>query len=114
MKLKIRFVILIKKKKNDQNFSRQLKLKFLKYEIPKFAIHYTKGLAKERKQKKFEFRKRIKKKKIEISLHDAKNQVSIIVLKMDQTQFTITLQKALELEANTTGMTTAEVQQFFF
>ena len=37
--------------KNDCNFSRQLKWEFLKYEIRKFTIHYTKGLAKERKQK---------------------------------------------------------------
>ena len=37
--------------KNDNTFSRQLKWEFLKYEIQKFTIHYTKGLAKERKQK---------------------------------------------------------------
>ena len=39
--------------KNDYNFSRKLKWEFLKYEIRKFTIHYAKGLAKERKQKKF-------------------------------------------------------------
>ena len=48
MKLKIWFVILIKK---DFDFSGQLKWEFLKYEIDKFTIHYTKGLGKERKQK---------------------------------------------------------------
>ena len=48
-------------KKNDCNFSRQLKWEFLQYKIHKFTIHYTKGLAKERKQKNFELRKRIKK-----------------------------------------------------
>ena len=37
--------------KNDCDFSRQLKWEFLKYEIRKFTIYYTKGLAKARKQK---------------------------------------------------------------
>ena len=47
--------------KNDCDFSRQLKWEFLKYEIHKFTIHYTKGLGKENQTKNFEFRKRIKK-----------------------------------------------------
>ena len=37
--------------KNDCDFSRQLKWEILKYKIRKFTIHYTKGLAEERKQK---------------------------------------------------------------
>ena len=41
--------------------SRQLKWEILKYEICKFTIHYTKGLAKEKKIKQKKFRKRIEK-----------------------------------------------------
>ena len=37
--------------KNNSNFSRQLKWEFLKYETRKFTVHYSKGLAKDRKQK---------------------------------------------------------------
>ena len=57
--------------KNDCNFSRQLKWEFLKYEIRKFTIHYTKGLAKERKQKILNLESELK--KLEISLGDANN-----------------------------------------
>ena len=57
--------------KNDYNFSRQLKWEFLKYEIHKFAIHYTKGLAKERKQKILNLESKLK--KLEIILDDANN-----------------------------------------
>ena len=57
--------------KNDCDFSRQLKWEFLKYEIRKFAIHYTKGLAKERKQKNSNLASELK--KLEISLDDANN-----------------------------------------
>ena len=57
--------------KNDCNFSRQLKWEFLKYEIRKFTIHYTKGLAKERKQKILNLESELK--KLEISLDDANN-----------------------------------------
>ena len=35
--------------KNDCVCTRQLKREFLKYEIRKFTIHYTKGFAKEKK-----------------------------------------------------------------
>ena len=56
--------------KNDCDFSRQLKWEFLKYEIHKFTIHYTKGLAKERKQKISNLESELK--KLEISLDDAK------------------------------------------
>ena len=45
--------------KNDCDFSRQLKWEFLKYEIRKFTIHYTRYEGKETKN--FEFRKRVKK-----------------------------------------------------
>ena len=55
--------------KNDCNFSRQLKWEFLKYEIRKFTIHYTKGLAKERKQKILNLKNELK--KPEIILSDA-------------------------------------------
>ena len=54
--------------KNDCNFSRQLKWEFLKYEIRKFTIHYSKGLAKERKQKILNLERELK--KLEISLDD--------------------------------------------
>ena len=57
--------------KTDCNFSRQLKWKFLKYEIHKSTIHYTKGLAKERKQKVLNLENELK--KLEISLDDANN-----------------------------------------
>ena len=57
--------------KNDCNFSRQLKWKFFKYKIRKFPIHYTKGLAKERKQKLLNLESELK--KLEISLDDANN-----------------------------------------
>ena len=54
--------------KNDSNFSRQLKGEFLKYEISKFTIHYSKGLAKERKKKILNLERELK--KLEISLDD--------------------------------------------
>ena len=57
--------------KNDCNFSRQLKWEFLKYEIRKFTIHYTKGLVKERQQKILNLESELK--KLEISLDDANN-----------------------------------------
>ena len=57
--------------KNDCSFSRQLKWEFLKYEIGKFTIHYTKGLAKEKKQKILNWESELK--KLEISLDDANN-----------------------------------------
>ena len=47
--------------KNDCNFSRRLKWGFLKHEICKFAIHYTIGLAKERKQKNLNLESKLKK-----------------------------------------------------
>ena len=55
--------------KNDCVCTRQLKWEFLKYEIRKFTIHYTKGLAKERKQKILNLESELK--KLEISLDDA-------------------------------------------
>ena len=55
--------------KNDCDFSRQLKWEFLKYEIRKFTIHYTKGIAKERKQKILNLESELK--KLEISPNDA-------------------------------------------
>ena len=58
-------------KKNDFNFSWQLKWEFLKYEIRKFTIRYTKGLAKERKQKILNLESELK--KLENSLGDANN-----------------------------------------
>ena len=58
-------------RKNDCNFSRQLKWEFLKYEIRKFTIHYTKGLAKEGKQKNLNLESELK--KLEISLDNANN-----------------------------------------
>ena len=57
--------------KNDCDFSRQLQSGFLKYEIRKFTIHYTKGLAKERKRKISNLESELK--KLEISLDDANN-----------------------------------------
>ena len=57
--------------KIDCDFSRQLKWEFLKYEIRQFTIHYTKGLAKERKQKILNLESELK--KLEISLDDANN-----------------------------------------
>ena len=39
-------------------------------------------------------------------------QVSVIVLKMNQMQFTFTLQKPYKLEANATGMNTAKNNSF--
>ena len=57
--------------KNDCNFRRQLKWEFLKYEIRKFTIQYTKGLAKERKQKILNIESEFK--KVEISPDDANN-----------------------------------------
>ena len=54
--------------KNDCNFSRQLKWKFLKYEIRKFTIHYTKGLAKERKQNILNLDSELKKRKKLVSM----------------------------------------------
>ena len=57
--------------KNDCDFSEQLKWEFLKYEIRKFTIHYTKDLAKERKQKLSNLESELK--KLEISLDDANN-----------------------------------------
>ena len=55
--------------KNDCDISQQLKWKFLKYEIRKFTIHYTKVLVKERKQKISNLESELK--KLEISLDDA-------------------------------------------
>ena len=57
--------------KIDCGFNQQLKWEFLKYEIRKFTIHYTKGLAKEKKQKISNLE--IKLKKPEISLDDPNN-----------------------------------------
>ena len=57
--------------KNDCDFSRQLKWEFWKCEICKFSIHYTKSLAKERKQKISNLESELK--KLEISLDDANN-----------------------------------------
>ena len=57
--------------KNDCDFSRQIKWEFLKYEVCKFTIYYTKGLAKERKQKISNLESELK--KLEISLDDANN-----------------------------------------
>ena len=57
--------------KIDCDFSRQLKWEFLKYEIRKFTILYTKDLAKERKQKISNLESELK--KLEISLNDANN-----------------------------------------
>ena len=48
-------------------------MEFLKYEIRKFTIHYTKGLAKERKQKISNLKSELK--KPDISLDDANNLV---------------------------------------
>ena len=55
--------------KIDFDFRRQLKWELLKYEICKFTIHYTKGPAKERKQKNSNLESELK--KLEISLDDA-------------------------------------------
>ena len=63
--------------KNDCDFKRQLKWKF----IPKYIVFYSKSLAKEKKQKKNKFRKPIK--KLENSLGDANKLVSTTVLKMN-------------------------------
>ena len=57
--------------KNDCVCTRQLKWEFLKYEIRKFTIHYTKGLAKEGKQKNSNLESKLK--KLKISLDDANN-----------------------------------------
>ena len=57
--------------KNDCAFSQQLKWEFLKYEIRKFTVHYTKSLAKERKQKVSNLESELK--NLEISLDDANN-----------------------------------------
>ena len=57
--------------KNDCNFIRQLKWGLLKYEICKFIIHYTKGLAKERKEKMLNLESELK--NLEISLDEANN-----------------------------------------
>ena len=62
---------MIQKKKYDSNFSRQTKWEFLKYEILKFTIHYTKSLEKERKLKSFKLESELK--KLEICLDDANN-----------------------------------------
>ena len=57
--------------KYDCHISRQVKWEFLKYEIRKFTIHYTKGLAKESKQKILNLESEFK--KLEISVEDANN-----------------------------------------
>ena len=57
--------------KNDCVCTRQLKWEFLKYEIRKFTIHYTKGLVKDRKQIISNLESKLK--KLEISLDDANN-----------------------------------------
>ena len=97
--------------KDDCEFSRQLRLEFLKYGIRKLTIHYRKVLAKVRQRKITHLESELK--KLEINLDGDKNKGKYNSIKNESD--TTILQEAYELEANATSMNPAKNQrQFLF